>query len=95
MSVMEPTNLLVARLLGEVQELTHVVRQMVEHTPQRTKTWLEPSELASLLGVSTRTLQNWRNAGWFKPESCRKAPRGNGYQFHADLAMRDAQEAAR
>jgi hypothetical protein len=92
---MEPTNLLVARLLGEDQELTQAVRQLVDHTPQRSKTWLEPSELAMLLGVSTRTLQNWRNAGCFKPESYRKAPRGNGYQFHADLALRDAQEVAR
>jgi hypothetical protein len=89
----EPSNLAVARLIGEVQELMAVVRDLVKHTPHRTKTWLEPSELASLLGVSTRTLQNWREAGRFKPDSYRKG--GRGYQFHADLALRDAQQLHR
>ncbi len=92
---MEHTNLLVTRLLGEVQELTHVVRQLVDHTPQRTKTWLEPGEIATLLGVSTRTISNWRQEGVFKPESYRKAARGIKFQYHAVLAMRDVQEVAR
>lgn len=89
---MKTTDMLMARLLGEVEELTHVVRELVDRTPQRTKTWLEPCELASLLGVSTRTLQNWRSAGRFKPESYRKGPKG--HQFHAEYALRDAQEVA-
>jgi DNA-binding transcriptional regulator YiaG len=88
----ETSNLAVARLIGEVKELTAVVRDLVKHTPHRTKTWLEPSEMASLLGVSTRTLQNWRSTGRFKPGSYRKGPKG--YQFHGESALRDAQEVA-
>ena len=79
--------------MAEVKELTSVVRQLVATTPQRTKQWLEPRELAQLLGISTRTLCQWRVDGRFRPISVRK--HGRGHQFHADWALADAQEVCR
>jgi DNA-binding transcriptional regulator YiaG len=83
------TDLQVAHLLGEVQELTAVVRKLVATTPHRSKTWLEPREMAQLLGVSNRTLSNWRSLGHFRPTSFRQTTKG--FQYHATEALADAQ----
>ena len=82
-----------SRLVSEVEELPHVVSRLVKQSPKQAKTWLEPCELAALLDISTSTLSAWRRAGRFGPLACRKWPRG--YQFHSELALLDAQEAAR
>ena len=89
---MSTLELRLEQTIAEVQELTSAVRQLVATTPQRTKTWLEPRELAQLLGISTRTLAVWRTDGRFRPISIRK--HGRGYQFHADWALADAQEVS-
>ena len=65
---------------AELRRLSSAVEQLVATTPQRTKQWLEPRELAQLLGISTRTLALWRADGRFRPISIRK--QGRGYQFH-------------
>jgi len=83
----------VERLIGHVEDLCAVVRQLVATTPQRSKQWLEPRELATLLGVSTRTLASWRAAGRFEPESLRKGSKG--WQFHRDHALRCVQRGMR
>ena len=80
-------------LHAEVRELTSAIQQLVATTPQRTKTWLEPREIAPMLGISVRTLAVWRTNGRFRPISVRK--HGSGYQFHADWALADAQEVSR
>lgn len=80
-------------LIYAVEELTEVVRQLVRQGSQPAKTWMEPCEFAALVGVSTSTLRTWRRDGRFAPSAYRQGSRG--YQFHAELAMRDAQEAAR
>lgn len=79
----------VVRLIAEVQDLNANVRQLLATTPQRTKTWIEPRELAALLGVSTRTIGNWREAGRFQESSYR--PSSKGFQYHAQRALADAQ----
>ena len=89
---MSTLELRLEQTIAEVQELTSAVRQLVATTPQRTKQWLEPRELAQLLGISTRTLAVWRTDGRFRPISIRK--QGRGYQFHADWALADAQEVS-
>ena len=78
---------------AELRRLSSAVEQLVATTPQRTKQWLEPRELAQLLGISTRTLAVWRTDGRFRPISVRK--HGRGHQFHADWALADAQEVSR
>ena len=80
-------------LHAEVRELTSGIQKLVATTPQRTKTWLEPREIAPMLGISVRTLAVWRTNGRFRPISVRK--QGRGYQFHADWALADAQEVSR
>jgi DNA-binding transcriptional regulator YiaG len=81
------------KLISEVEELTEVVRQLIHQGSLTAKTWMEPGEFAALLGVSTSTLRTWRRDGRFAPSAYRQGARG--YQFHAELAMRDAQEAVR
>ena len=78
---------------AELRRLSSAVEQLVATTPQRTKTWLEPREIAPMLGISVRTLAVWRTNGRFRPISFRK--QGSGYQFHADWALADAQEVSR
>ena len=90
---MSTLELRLEQTIAEVQELTSAVRQLVATTPQRTKQWLEPRELAQLLGISTRTLAVWRTDGRFRPISIRR--QGRGYQFHADWALADAQEVSK
>jgi len=78
------------RLIFTVEELTDLVHELVRQRTQPTKTWMEPCEFAALLRISTSTLRTWRRDGRFHPNAYRKGPRG--YQFHAELALRDAQE---
>ena len=79
--------------MAELRRLSSAVEQLVATTPQRTKTWLEPREIAPMLGISVRTLAVWRTNGRFRPISVRK--HGSGYQFHADWALADAQEVSK
>ena len=85
-------NLLIARLIGEVQDLNASVRQLVDQLPARNQTWLEPREFARLRGCSTRSLSNWRTQGRFRDHSLRKTTRG--WQFHATHAANDLEKAA-
>ena len=80
-------NLLIARLIGEVQDLNASVRQLVDQLPARNQMWLEPREFSRLRGCSTRTLSNWRIQGRFRECSVRKNARG--WQFHAPHAAND------
>jgi hypothetical protein len=83
-------NLLIARLIGEVQDLNASVRQLVDQLPARNQIWLEPREFARLRGCSTRSLSNWRMQGRFQEHSVRKTKRG--WQFHATLAAIDLEK---
>ena len=78
---------------AELRRLSSAVEQLLATTPQRNKQWLEPRELAQLLGISTRTLCQWRVDGRFRPISVRR--HGRGHQFHAYWALADAQELSR
>ena len=60
---------------AELRRLSSAVEQLVATTPQRTKTWLEPREIAPMLGISVRTLAVWRTNGRFRRSQCAsKAP---------------------
>jgi len=83
-------NLLIARLIGEVQDLNASVRQLIDQLPARNQTWLEPREFARLCGCSTRSLSNWRTQGRFQDHSLRKTKRG--WQFHATHAAIDLEK---
>ena len=59
--------------------------------PQRTKTWLEPREIAHCW--ASRCTLAVADEGRFRPISIHK--HGSGYRFHADWALADAQEVSR
>ena len=82
-----------SNLIAQVDELTLLVRRLLDQTSQPRRVWMEPCELAALLGISTSTLRDWRRNGRFGPCTYRKGPRG--YQFHSELALLDTQEANR
>ena len=90
---MQSLELRLEQTMAELRRLSSAVEQLVATTPQRTKQWLEPRELAQLLGISTRTLCQWRVDGRFRPISVRR--HGRGHQFHADWALADAQEVSK
>jgi len=79
--------LAIARLVGEVENLRHDVRQLLDRLPTTGRTWLEPREIAALAKVSVRTIASWRMEGRFRPESIR--PTKKGWQFHAANAPAD------
>ena len=79
----------VDRLIAEVQELTSVVKILVDTIPQRNKIWLSPSQLGQLIGVSYRQIARYRSQGVFKETSYRK--NGNRYEYHNVNAMKDVE----
>ena len=79
----------IGRLIAEVEDLTSAVKELIKTTPQRNKTWIKPHELAFLLGCSTKTVGRYRKIGAIKEDSFRK--RGNRYEYHADKALKQAQ----
>jgi hypothetical protein len=80
-------NLMIAKLIGEVQDLNSSVLELVNQLPARNQTWLEPREFARLRGCSTRSLSNWRMQGRFREHSLRKT--SHGWQFHVTHAAND------
>ena len=80
----------VDRLIAEVQELTSVLKVLVDTIPQRNKIWLTPSQFGKLLGVQYRQIARYREQGVFKESSYRK--NGNRYEFHNVNAVKDAEE---
>ena len=82
-----PDTMSVALLVAEVQQLRSEVRQMLDRLPDPGRTWLEPREIAAIVGVSTRTISSWRTAGRFRDESIR--PTNRGWQFHVANAVSD------
>lgn len=90
---MNSKDLFLARLLAETEQLNANVRALLETIPHHSKVWLEPRELARLLGVSVRTIANWREQGRFRPGSYRAY--GRGFQYHATAALADAQGVAK
>ena len=80
----------VDRLIAEVQELTSLVKVLVDSIPQRNKIWLTPSQIGKILGVQSRQIARYREQGVFKESSYRK--NGNRYEFHNVHAVKDAEE---
>ena len=79
----------VDRLIAEVQELTSVLKVLVDTIPQRNKIWLTPSQFGKLLGVQYRQIARYREQGVFKESSYRR--NGNRFEYHSVNAMKDAE----
>ena len=83
----------VDRLIAEVQQLTKVVKRLVDTTPQRNKVWLTPSQIGDLIGVGYKQISRYRIDGVFRPTSYRR--RGNRFEYHSIEAMKDAEAGGR
>ena len=79
----------VDRLIAEVQELTSVLKVLVDTIPQRNKIWLTPAQIGKILGVQSRQIARYREQGVFKESSYRK--NGNRFEYHSVNAMKDAE----
>ena len=79
-----------ALLIGQVQDLTAKVNELLERVPQHGRKWVGPTEMANLAGVSIRKLQLWNKSGKFRPQSVR--PGGRSVLFHIDNAMADLEK---
>ena len=77
--------------MAKVEHLTAQVELLLEVLPSPTKTWIPPRELAKLAGISTRTILTRRQAGVFRPESCRK--NGRNWEYRREMAMADLEKA--
>jgi hypothetical protein len=79
------------QLLQELRSINQRLAALESTIPRKDCTWLSPSEMATVCGVSTRTLQNYVNQGKLRPASYKREPRGKGFNFkyHRELALRD------
>ena len=80
-----------ALLLGQIEELAAKVDQLLERTPDTKKIWLDPAELASIVGKSTRTITKWRVDGKFSDNSWRVSDSGR-HQYHRLYALADLKQ---
>ena len=78
-----------ALLIGQVQDLTAKVDELLERIPEHGRVWISPTELARLAGCSVRTIANWRIQGKFRDCSMRAG--GRSVLFHRDNALADLQ----
>ena len=81
------TDQMLALLAARVEDLAAKVATLQGQASKHGLTWLEPGEMAVLLGVSTRSLGHWRTNGRIKPDSYR--PKGRGFQYHRQKTFAD------
>ena len=74
-------------LAARVEHLASQVKSLQARAEKTEKQWLEPFELAAVLGTTTRSLSNWRKEGRIKPDSYR--PTGRGFQYHREKTLAD------
>lgn len=82
-------------LLTELRAINARLEQLENQLPTVDRTWVTPSEMSKICGVTTRTLQTYVNTGRLSPHSYRREQRGSGfhYRYHKELALRDLQLA--
>ena len=76
-----------ALLLAKVEQLSADVSRLLERTPETNRKWVGPTELAKRLGVSVRTIANWRESGTIRTSSFRRS--GRSFEFHVDAVLND------
>jgi len=86
------TDQMLALLAARVEDLAAKVATLQGQASKHELTWLEPGEMAVLLGVSTRSLGHWRTNGRIKPDSYR--PTGRGFQYHRQKTLADLGQGA-
>jgi len=93
---MNTTDTKIELLMATVQQLVSKIEKM-EANQLPKHNWLSSKELSVVIGVTDRTIQNWRKEGKFPKETyCRKR-RGKYdiYKFDKVLAVQVAQRLKR
>ena len=78
-------------ILFELKAINRRLDLLEKQLPVVDKTWLTPSEMAKICGVSTRTLINYIENGRISRSSYKKEQRGSthNYRYHRELVLRD------
>ena len=82
---------LIAALTAEVRQMRHDLNLLIEKSPESVSPWIPPRELARLLGVSSQTINAYRNGGPFRSSSTRAIKRGQrtDWEYHRQDAIAD------
>jgi len=78
-------------ILQELRSISQRLEHLERCVPTIDRTWLTPTEMSKLCGVSPRTLQNYVLSGRLGGASYKRELRGKTFNFryHRELALRD------
>lgn len=78
-------------ILFELKAINRRLDLLEKQLPVVDKTWLTPSEMAKILGVTTTTLINYIDSGRISRSSYKKEQRGKtfNYRYHRELVLHD------
>lgn len=78
-------------ILQELRSISQRLEQLEQALPTAERTWLTPTEMSKLCGVTPRTLQSYVTTGRLGAASFKREVRGKtfNYRYHRELALRD------
>lgn len=78
-------------ILQELRSISQRLEQLEQALPTADRTWLTPTEMSKLCGVTPRTLQSYVTTGRLGAASFKREVRGKtfNYRYHRELALRD------
>jgi hypothetical protein len=78
-------------ILQELQAIHRRLDELQQSAAAAERTWLTPSEMSKLCGVTPRTLQTYVQTGRISSFSYKKEQQGKRftYRYHKELALRD------
>lgn len=78
-------------ILFELKAINRRLDLLEKQLPVVDKTWLTPSEMAKICGVTTRTMQNYVLSGRLSRAAYKQEPKGKtfNYRYHRELVLRE------
>lgn len=78
-------------ILQELRSISQRLEQLEQALPAVDRTWLTPTEMSKICGVTPRTLQSYVSSGRLGQASFKREARGKtfNYRYHRELALRD------
>jgi hypothetical protein len=78
-------------ILRELSTISQRLEHLERYVPTLDRTWLTPTEMSKLCGVTPRTLQSYVTSGRLSSPSYKREARGKtfNYRYHRELALRD------
>lgn len=87
-----PTNAdLGEQIMRELSAISRSLSKIEQRLQVAERTWITPTEMAQIAGVTPRTLQTYVTTGQITRPAYKREPRGTSfvYRYHRELAMRD------